>query len=158
DVTHRVRKTMYGLDADKSNIPAAAGDHYYATDTFIDYVWDGTYWRGGSSFIPRSVDVPDFAVGAFTTDGTWKVNGLDLSGIVPVGAIAVLLETEVSDDAANSLISIIKNAASNYDRITGSVYVANQTIRQKGVVGIDADRLLDYWGTNLVFVAINITV
>lgn len=159
DVTVCKRDDYSGLDADKP-VSANIGDSYSASDTGIKYIWDGSAWKNISvgQFVPRSVAAPDKQVGDFVTDGTWKVDGLDLSGIVPAGAISVRLLAEVADGVADSNFTIRKNAADVQNILTAKTQVANIYMSCPNDVMCDADRLFDYFGTNLVFTAINVTV
>lgn len=158
DVYSQVKRTYIGLDADKTNVLALAGDHYYANDTFIDYTHDGTYWRGGFQYIKREPNAWDKTLVDFTTDGAWKVNGLDLSAIVPAGAVAVNLVVNILDDAANSNLNIRSDAGKGINSMSRTTQVANISIDGTGIIGIESDRLLDYVATNLVWTGINLAV
>lgn len=151
-------RTYCGLDADKTAQVGLTGEHYFATDTGIVYKWDQTRWRGGYDFIPRPVAAEDFGLVSFTIDGTWKIDGLDLSGIVPVGAKAVQLTLYITDDAANSTFQIRQDATNVYNAIIGITQVANIPLQRTAIVGINADRLMDYQGTNVVFTTVSVSV
>lgn len=78
----------YGLDAAKPTVqPALAAElpgtfqFYYATDTKILYIWNGTAWIGGNSPVP-------FAVGAARTAGT--VNGAVYALDTAAGSVLTL--------------------------------------------------------------------
>ncbi|MCK4268623.1 MAG: hypothetical protein KAX16_07305 [Actinomycetia bacterium] len=113
---------------------------------------------GFGRFVPRSPNVADFTTLAFTTDATWKVNGLDLSGIVTAGAVGVVLRVTIQDDAANSQFQIRQSAAASVTEILLLTQVVNIYIAQIAVLPIDADRLLDYQGSNLAFAFISVSV
>lgn len=158
DVFGVFKRTYYGLDADKANQVGLTGERYQATDTGIVYKWDGTRWRGGYEYIPRLVTTYDFDKTSFTTDGTWKVNGLDLSAIVPAGAKAVHLLLEIADDAADSFFSLRRDAVNVGNKITVTTQVANIYNMQHAFLNVDTDRKFDYAGSNLTFSAIFVYV
>ncbi|GAI14918.1 unnamed protein product, partial [marine sediment metagenome] len=70
---------------------------------------------GFGRYVVRDATAFDKNIGDFTTDGTWKVNGLDLSAIVPAGATAVHLLVYVLDDAANSILEIRRNVTQDFN-------------------------------------------
>ena len=163
EIIESKRRHYVGDDADKDSIPAAAkafGDSYHANDKGKQYYWNGTAWKTGLGYeyVPRRVAAADFAVGAFTTDGTWKIDGLDLSGIVPAGAIAVLLSINLADDAAGNFFIVRANATDTGNDLGQTTQVANIGIRTPAVVAIDSNRLLDYIGSNVAFTTIDIWV
>lgn len=163
DVLEVKRKHYSGLDADKAGITGVLGDTYAANDSGKAYYWNDALsaWKTGLGyeFVPRRAADIDKTLVDFTTDGNYKINGLDLSGIVPAGAVAVALKVALSDDAANSFFHIRTNATdSDENTLSSRTQVATITIYNNGVIPIDSDRLLDYQGSNLVFIAINVTV
>lgn len=113
---------------------------------------------GFGRYVPRNLNAWDKQIGDFTTDGNFKLNGLDVSGIVPAGAVAVHLRIELSDDAANSLFIVRADAAFAEAQMRTRTQVANISLDLNGVIPISSDRLLDYYGSNLVFIAINVGV
>lgn len=150
-----------GLDAD---VPVDA-------DEFIFYDADGhnnkvtganlkTYINAASGkFVPRNSDAAafDYTVGAFTTDGTYRDK--DLSAIVPAGAIAVLLRVQIQDDAVASTFGFRRNGNANgYDGAYLYTQVANVLIEREMTVPCDANRVVEYWGSNLAFSSINVLV
>lgn len=99
----------------------------------------------------------DFTVDSFTTDGTWR--DLDLSAIVPSGAVLVLLFVQVTDDAVNSWISFRANGNANTINAPSlRTQVANQINEAQIIVPLDAGRVIEYCGKNLAFAAINVVV
>lgn len=114
---------------------------------------------GGVVFVPRGADsaANDYGVGDFTTDGTWR--DLDLSAIVPAGAIAVYLKMVLKDDAASSVMSFRENGNANaIESIAAGTQVANVNIYLNGIVACDANRVIEYMGTNTTFSTINVYV
>ncbi len=163
DITEKRMRHYIGADADKNTIPAAAkafGDSYHANDKGKQYYWNGTAWKTGLGyeFVERLVNAHDKDEADFTTDGTYKVNGLDLSGIVPEGAVVVKLQVSILDDAADSQLVLRRDAAQGRNVIDLRTQVANIATTLTQDVSIDSDRLLDYMGSNLVFAAIRVTV
>ena len=155
------KKHWVGLDADKANlISPEDGDSYFANDKSKLYYWTGAAWKTGLGyeFVPRSAIDYDFLIGDLVVDGTWKVDGLDLSGIVPVGAVAVMLHCLVSDDAANTEFSLRANAVTKVSNtITLRTQVANISLYGDFVILCDSDRLLDYYAS-VGMVSIGVTV
>lgn len=100
---------------------------------------------------------PDFTVADFTTDATWR--DLSLASIVPAGAVAVVLKVILKDDAVGSQIAFRKN---------GNAYIYNTgELRTQAVdvvltgdiyVFLDAGRIIEYYGSNLAFTGITVTV
>lgn len=92
-----------------------------------------------------------------TTDNTWR--DLDLSAIVPAGAVAVLLEVTVNDDAAGNSIQFRKNGNSNaYNVAIVLAPVADVDQYQQVIVFCDTSRVIEYKATNTTFTTINIIV
>lgn len=109
-------------------------------------------------YVPRAATGWDKNVGDFTTDGTWKIDGLDLSAIVPAGAVAVSLEVIIKDDAADSDFGVRQNAVNLENLVFSRTQVANVNNSFRGIVAIDNNRLLDYFGDNLAFITISLAV
>lgn len=162
DITIVKRQHYSGLDADKASVTGAVGETYGATDSGKLYYWNVSLsaWKTGLGyeFVDRLANAPDKQVGDFTTNGAWQVNALDLSGIVPAGAVAVKIAIKITDDAADSYFQIRHSAGQSESFIQGKVPVAHQGHRQVEDVSIESDRLLDYKGSNLAFQAIDVTV
>jgi len=158
EVKSVITRTHIGLDADKVDVPGLYGERYYATDTGITYKWDGTRWRGGYEYIPRPATTHDIDQTALTTDGTWKVDGLILDGIVPVGAVAVNLGLRIIDDTAANWFQVRQNATNAGVTASVTVPAANIEDNAYAVLGIDANRLMDYAGVNDTITTIRVTV
>jgi len=162
EITIVRRKQYSGLDADKANVIGELGDTYSATDTDFRYYWNSilAQWVSGHGCecVQRTVATPDFTLANFTTDGTWKIDGLDLSAIVPANAKAVVLKIEVDDDAAGSVFSVRKNATHLENTIDATVHRKDTPNKKVELVAIDSDRKLDYMGSNTTFTNINVSV
>lgn len=94
--------------------------------------------------------VEDFVFGDFTLDDGW--HELDLSGIVPAGATAVLLFTHARADATAKVFRWRKHG--NVNAIASPALrtvVANLYHYCNNVVAVDADRKIDYMGTFATF-------
>lgn len=113
---------------------------------------------GNHRYVRRLTGAIDKEVGDFTTDGNWKVDGLDLSAIVPAGATAIHLLIDITDDAASSWFGVRKDATHIYNYCQPTTQVANIPYIIHAIVACNADRLLDYIGANLAFTSINVTV
>jgi hypothetical protein len=92
----------------------------------------------------------DLDLAGMTTDGAW--HDWDLSSIVPAGAVAVLLFSQVKDDATNSFLMFRKNGNSNEYNVAAnrtqevSIYTGMQH-----TVFLDANRVIEYKATNTTF-------
>lgn len=104
---------------------------------------------GFGRYVPRAVTALDFDQTDFTINSAWHVDGLDLSGIVPVGAVAVHLQLYLKDDAVASSGQFRANATTKVNNLMQNcTVVANQwTVYMHGILYIDADRLADYYFT-----------
>lgn len=113
----------------------------------------------GGIYVPRRTDAAanDFSVGDFTTDATW--NDLDLSGIIPVGAKAVVVKILARDGSVNFSFQFRKKGNSNVTEYFGirtqvnNIYIANQ-----GVVECDSDRVIQYFGSNTTWTAVYVHI
>lgn len=113
---------------------------------------------GFGRYVRRNPTGWDAQVGDFVTDGNWKADALDLSAVVPVGAIAVVLRLDVIDDAANSRFNLRRSTDASIDSISVWTFVANIAVTHHLVLSVDANRLVDYWGSNLAFTTIDLVV
>lgn len=103
---------------------------------------------------PSSVD---FTEEDLITDGA--AHDLDLSGIVPAGAIAVLLLVAVMDDMPNVGIIIGKKGLSNWINVLPCYEcVANGEFTNRGFVFCDENRKVGYLTHAVTFSLIEITV
>lgn len=154
----RQRRNYTGPVADKASITPGNGDTFFATDTEQLFIGQGGIWTHFPRYVPLDPSSWDFDVGDFTTDGTWKVNGLDLSGILPAGCIAVKLRISLNDDAVNSYFAMARDKDAALIPIGLPTQVANVSVEAWQDYQIDSDLKLDYVGSNVVFVTINIAV
>jgi hypothetical protein len=99
----------------------------------------------------------DFAVGDLTTDGNW--HDLDLSSIVPAGAVAVHLRVYAEDDVLKMSVLFRKNGNSNTIN-AGRVqtYNANARTTDDVIVALDSNRIIEYLASNVVWIDIKIVV
>lgn len=115
---------------------------------------------GGSGDVYTSRGDPaaaDYTVASFTTDATWRDK--DLSAIVPAGATKVRLWIELMDGVAGSYLVFRKNGNSNNYNLAGdSTQVANIAKYFNADVECDANRVIEYNGSNLTFTNINVTI
>ena len=85
----------------------------------------------------------DFDEGDLTLDGTW--NDLDLSSIVPAGAIQVLIRLQLTDDAAGSYIGFRENGKTNaVNLIYARTQVALVTTDNQVLIPLDSNRVIEY--------------
>lgn len=99
----------------------------------------------------------DFQVGDLTTDGVW--HDLDLSGIVPEGASAVILKLIVADDSATSEIHFRKKTGTtNLNQWSTKTRTVTFSKYQQGIVFCDTNRVIQYWASNTTWTTINLLV
>ncbi len=160
EITEKRRRDYSGLDADKASIPAggkAVNDTFLATDTKTLYFWDGVSWidvqivltakaeLGFGRYVPRAVAAVDFTIVDFTVDSAWHVDGLNLSGILPAGALAAHMRLNLLNNVANTPGSVRGNATTKVEnKLTAMSHVAGIICEKQGVVFVDSNRLLDY--------------
>jgi hypothetical protein len=113
-------------------------------------------WQTGG-FTPRG-DIPswDFVVGDLTTDGNW--NDLDLSSIVPSGAVAVLLHIQLNEDAVRVVAFRRNGDPYNQPRSRIGVHVASVLQYQDLIVQCDPSRVIEYKADNATWTGISIAV
>ena len=92
---------------------------------------------GFGRYVPQPVAAHDWGVGDFVTDGTWKVHGLDLTGIVPVGTTGVIFSLLINDDAADSEFRIRRDAADHVALFEARTFVVNIGVLNMFIVPID---------------------
>ncbi|MBA7646730.1 hypothetical protein ES703_54496 [subsurface metagenome] len=99
----------------------------------------------------------DFAVGDFITDNTWR--DLDLSSVVPAGAKAVLFRIQIKDNVTSSQMEFREKGNSNTINATKlRTVVANLYHDVDWIVACDSNRKIQYRGSNLAFVAIDVII
>jgi len=157
EIIESTRRHYIGADADKDLIPAggkAFGDSYHANDKGKQYYWNGANWKTGLGYeyVPRDAPAADFAIGDFPIKDAYQADGLDLTGIVPAGAVAVHIVVKIRGTAAGLTFGIRANATTKvFNRIEVLTQVANVfTSNVDCLINIDADRLVDYYhATNM---------
>lgn len=110
------------------------------------------------SFVDRGDPVNhDFITGNFTKDFTWYE--LDLSGIVPAGATAVLIHVEARTALANAPF-ILRTAGNVNTRNVSflTTQVANIAMTYDFVIPLDAARKIEYTLFPVVWPVVNLTV
>jgi hypothetical protein len=133
----------------KNDTPASP---HFDDDAGGDIPLDNRYVDRGD---PAAVD---WDQGDLTTDETW--NDLDCSGIVPSNAVAICFRVGVSDDVAEEVFQMRKNGNTNGVN-KSSIYtqVANITnTHDIMIVACDSSQVVEYYGTNTTWTAINVTV
>lgn len=99
----------------------------------------------------------DFVIGDLTTDDS--LHTLDLSGIVPAGAKAVLLEVLITGEFLGKRILFRKKGNTNLHNVMLiRTQGAHVIIEMMGVVAVDAERKIEYKAHNIVWDAIDIVV
>ena len=163
DVKVLARKHYSGVDADKAGVAGVLGDTYAANDSGKFYYWNDSLsaWKTGLGYeyVPREVPAIDLTIAGFPNKDAWQVNGLDLTGIVPAGAVAVHLAAKIRGTATNLAFGLRANATTKaFNSLELTTQVANlYTHWIDFVVYIDVDRLVDYLHqTNLNWIGVNI--
>lgn len=149
-----------GTAAEIAGITGVCGDTAYETDTDIYKHWNGAAWvTGGEPYwVERLTGAVDKTAADLTEDGNWHVDGLDLSAIIPPGAIMAKIKITVADDAANSYVSLRRDAVNDEHIITSRTHVANIPDTRVEDISLESNRLLDYRCAAVVFTSIAITV
>jgi len=101
-------------------------------------------------FVPRNSDAAayDFTLANFTIDTAW--HDLDLSAIVPAGAIAVLVQWGMRNSDADAPTALRRNGMVNVIEIVhGRSIAANIYSPYSMIVPCDANRVIEYRITNV---------
>ena len=100
---------------------------------------------GFGRYVPRDTNVFDKQATDFTIDGNWHVDGLDLSGVIPEGAVGVVMKVTARATAANIEGAVRRSAGSGYNGLIITTQVANVKMSElNSPFPCDADRLFDY--------------
>lgn len=125
-------------------------------DQMKEWVQDQGYLQ--TSFVDRGDNANwDFTTLDFTTDFAW--HELDLSGIVPEGASAVLLRV-VGQAAAVSALFLIQTAGNvnNRNLFEIGTQVAGVFFASEAIIPLTADRKIEYLATNVAWALMGINV
>lgn len=119
---------------------------------------DATGLVGRINYVDRGdPSTIDFSKLDITCDTTWY--DLDLSSIVPDGAVAVSLVVLLLDNASNSYIRFRKNGnVHEHNFVTLRTQVSMVYVAQHFTVSCDSDRIIEYAASALSFTVIAITV
>ena len=99
----------------------------------------------------------DWSLGNLTTDGTWR--DLDLSAIVPAGAIAVKIRVSINDNQADSNFMLRKKGNVNSQNATGvRTQYSGVWIEGNFDVFCDINRVVQYLASDLVWTGINVVI
>ena len=95
-------------------------------------------------YVPRGdAAAIDFVLGDLTDNGAY--NDLDLSGVVPVGAVAVLLRVGLQGDSNNKKARFRRNGNSNDHTVSvQETVVADVNQYAEHVIACDANRIIEY--------------
>lgn len=151
-ITERKVRQYSGLAADRTSIPAggkSVGDHFFATDIGVLYIWDGSAWVSVSPVVPVGLSIPRYCAAwdfqDFYPAPGITVDGLNLSAIIPVGAIAVDLRFQVFTQTVGQMCEIRVNGTTGAENKLHVMILTVENADQEvhGIIPIDADRLLD---------------
>lgn len=88
----------------------------------------------------------DKSVGDFTKDNVWR--DLDLSSIVPVGAVAIKISADIDGDAAAQIVQFRqKGATTDYNRQIGFTGTDGVKTNINGLVFCNSGRVIQYRST-----------
>jgi len=154
DLAHDADK-IKGVEVDDA---AKADTKVLAYDTASGKIAYATQTTGGHSYVDRGdPSAQDKTQADLTLDTTWR--DLDLSAIVPEGAVLIHLRLQITDDAATSVIAFRKNGNA---QVWNSSYlmtrIANVTNYGDLFVACDASRVIEYYGGPSDFIGIWLTV
>lgn len=145
-VTVILRKAYSGAVADMVAITPTDGDIFHATDTDALYIGHGGSWVHQPRNHVRRVAAVDFIANNFTHDSAWHVDGLDLTGIVPVGTVKVRMVIQVKATNAQAIFQLRPNAVDVENTGGPRTQVANAwTSYIEVTIPLDPDRLADYF-------------
>ena len=103
---------------------------------------------------PSSVDIDKDDL---TLDQTW--NEIDLSSIVPVGAVTVHLRIIINAATLDCYLRLRKKGnTSEHNAANCYIPVANKIIAFDKWVCCDSDRIIEYWGHAITWATLDITV
>jgi len=102
---------------------------------------------GFGRYVPRAIVAADFVTVDFGVFDAWQADALDLSAIVPVGAVAAHLMSKIRGTAAGLTFGLRANATTKaWNKIELNTQVANvHTSFVDSSIYIEADRLVDYY-------------
>jgi len=111
------------------------------------YLKDDGSWStpaGGMTYVNRGDPSDwDFTVSNFTRDDTWR--DLDLSSIVPAGAVAVTLSCVIKANATGKYVIFRKKGNTNLVNVLREeTLVANLDHYFMGIVFCDTNRIIQY--------------
>ncbi len=99
----------------------------------------------------------DFALSSFTKDGAW--HDLDVSAIVPAGALSCRFSIDVQANAATIPFLFRKKGNSNTYNVEGSYTIgANALSRHTIEVPLDANRVFQYYFGAATWATINMII
>ena len=108
------------------------------------------------SYIDRGDHAVDVDQTNMTTDGSW--HDMNLGGIVPAGAKAIVLQVYIQNAGAGNAVQFRKKGSSASNTPTIRSQVANVPNDAQLVVFCDSSRYIQYAAANGVWASINITV
>jgi len=125
------------------------------------YLKDDGSWgvpAGGMTYVNRGdPSTWDFTVSNFTRDGA--LHDLDLSSIVPAGAVAVVAKVQIIASASAKTFLLGPNGNVNtYNSAGVTTQVANIGIYGNFLVKLDAGRIVHYYATDTNITSINFIV
>lgn len=128
-------------------------------------ICDGSNWyevgkkSKAAGYVSRGDDSSyDFDQTDLSVNATWT--DIDLSSIVPVGAIAVHLYVEYEDNSTGLAMYFRKKGAAGGTKNRGGLYnqVANVIVADDPIVSCDSNREIQYWHSTAAFDHIGVFV
>lgn len=131
---------------------ATPNELWFTDDTGTDFQLSGRH-----AYVPRgNLAADDFTEATLTTDGTY--NTLDLSSIIPEGAVAVFLKMYVQDGVAGMNMYVKSNSSSGQNYLALSTQASTIDNFQYGNVALPSNRQILYYGSNTIFDRFRISV
>lgn len=150
------RKAQYNGHADLTNVLINVRG-WFIPSSIAGYVEGGHLYRSRTSPVTQAID---FTLAAdLTTDGTWRT--LDLSSILPEGAVAANIWVYAVDDAAGSLFMMRPYGVSDaggYAQPHLRTQVVDKGLDGTFLLGVSTDRKIEYYATNTTWSQIYVSV
>jgi len=143
--------------------PSAAGElQRNAADLkFHDGTAARTLLHNGDAtkYVVRDATAYDFGIADFPNVGAWQIDGLDLSSIVPAGAVAAHVKILIGTDAAGHHFNLRRDGTNIHNSIDceGCEGGASNSV-QSEIIAINSDRKLDYFRCCAHVTAVNVAV
>jgi hypothetical protein len=159
-----VNDSLFINEQSAAQTDVAGQGQIWVKDTTPNELWftddagtDVKLGSGGHTYTDRDASDWDFELGDFTTDAAW--HDLDLSSIVPAGAVLVHMHVVVNDETPGNGIQFRKNGNTGGTCVAfARVQAANVNNQEDMMVACDSNRVIEYAAHNTTFTNIVIAV